>query len=215
MRLECHELENKLYCKKEEKEEEELKLRKRILIFGNLCDELQNLLRNLYGEISEYTKEISIYLNDWIKYAKDFVEKLYKLPKDYLNQIRISIVDDIPPPFPGTKVLGAYEYVKDNFGRILSQTILISKDALKDYSTFFKTLVHEFTHAAQNYYGRLKQRIYESFEKYFLDPIEEEARDVAERAWNSFVKYLKDIGGRILNYIGRGNSNYAARMYFL
>jgi len=214
MRLECHELENKLYCEKEEKEEEELKLRKRILIFGNLCNELQNLLRNLYGEISEYTKDIPTYLNNLSKYAKDFVEKLYKLPKGYLDQIPIKIVDYIPSPFSGTKVLGAYEYVKDNFGRILSQTILISKDALKDYSTFFKTLVHEFAHAAQNYYGKLKQTI-RSLKDYFLDENEREAENVAERAWNSFVKYFKDIGGRILNYIGRGNSNYAARMYFL
>jgi len=140
---------------------------------------------------------------------------MYNLPKGYLDQIPIEIVDDIPSKFPGTKVLGVYEYVKDNFGRTLYQGILISKDALKNPSTFLKTLVHELTHAAQNYYGKLKQRIHKSLEEYFSDPNEIEAENVAERAWNSFAKYIKGIGGRFLNYIGRGNSNYAARMYLL
>lgn len=202
MRCDYYKLEKRLF---EKNKDEELNLRKRIIYlpsFSDYFEELQNWIRNAYEKSIESFKEVPKHIKE---YAKHFVEKIYNLPKGYLDQIPIKIVDYIPSRFPGTKVLGSYEYVKDNFGRIFYQSILISKDALKDYSTFFKTLVHEFTHVAQNYYGKLKQKIHESLGEYFSDSNEIEAENIAKKAWYNFLTY----------YIGKGKSNYAARVYLL
>jgi len=206
MNLECYKLEKKLYGN--EKDKEELNLRKRIIL-TDYSQKIRNWLGNLHERATQYLEKLPKYL---VEYAKNFVEKMYNLPKGYLDRIPIEIVDYIPTRFPGTKVLGIYEYVKDNYGKIIYQGILITKDALKDYLTFLKTLVHELTHAAQNYYGKLKQRIHESLEEYFSDPNEIEAENVARKACYNFVKY---VVGESLNYIGKGISNYAARMYLL
>jgi len=147
----------------------------------------QKPIRNFYDKIKNY--------------AYYTISKIYNLPKSYLERLKripIYLVDYLPSQFPNTITLGAYVSIKDRYGNILYQAILIPKYLLHKPYLFFKTLFHELVHAAQDFYGKLKEKAYRNFYEYLNDENEKEAERISNLA--------------LLNLLSK--SHYA-RMYLL
>ncbi|MEM5828526.1 MAG: hypothetical protein QW197_03455 [Candidatus Aenigmatarchaeota archaeon] len=190
-----------LYKKETEKE----------YLYQRLCEKAKTSFKSLYEEVIKKLYE-SLY--------KGIIREISKIYKDdrlvnYLRNLPIYIVDNINSPYQNTIVLGTYVSIKDYLGRTLYRAIILPKWLLNKPYLLIKTLAHELTHAAQDFYGKLNNRKSpKTFEEYTKDPLEKEADIVSEIVTNKIHNKLSNLLGYLRNYLS--NLYYgSARMYFL
>ncbi|MEM5831507.1 MAG: hypothetical protein QXO40_04875 [Candidatus Aenigmatarchaeota archaeon] len=136
---------------------------------------------------------------------KEEIAKIYDIPGEYLNRVKIYVVDNLPSLYSNTIVFGRYRSVKDFYGRICNAIIYIPKWLFKYPKKLIETIAHELTHYIQDLKGKIKRSSYQfkNFSEYFNSEEEKEARTVG--------KYVADKIYKNLTYNLYGSS----RMYFL
>lgn len=106
--------------------------------------------------------------------VKELVADYYKIPKSFLDRVKVSY-SNLPVIYSvylkrfGDYIILIYKPIAKVFGLYNPSTKEISIDYKLSYSKKIKTLIHEYVHAAQDYLGKIyklsKEKIEEEAEK--------------------------------------------------
>lgn len=176
----------------------------------------KKLMENLYKLYNNFAKDLNrnlyiISLPSNYSYEKLYskikkeVAKIFNVPSEYLNKVKICVVDNLPSFYNNTITLGIYRSVKDSYGKIYDAIIYIPKWLFKYPKKLIETIAHELTHYIQDLKGKIKRSSYQfkNFFDYFNSEEEKEARIVGKYVANKIYNNL------IYNLYG------SSRMYFL
>ncbi|MEM5820605.1 MAG: hypothetical protein QW678_03145 [Candidatus Aenigmatarchaeota archaeon] len=176
---------------------------------------VKNLNRNLYFislpsnysylNLNNSFSEINTSYETLYSQIKKEITKIFNIPREYLNRVKIYVVDNLPSLYNNAIVLGMYRSVKDFYGRIYDAAIYIPKWLFKYPKKLIETIAHELTHYIQDLKGKIKRSSHQfkNFFDYFNSEEEKEARTIGKYVANKIYSNL------IYNLYG------SSRMYFL